>query len=81
MSELRVFPQEVMEATEISQMELPLLAAKMYRMKLRPTVVDCLIALKNGEVDPKTIEQAIIDDSRPKSKEKELDQTQDKVEE
>ena len=86
MSELRVFPQDVMEATEISQMELPLLAAKMFRMKLRPTLVDCLIALKNKEVDPKTIEQAIIDDARPKSKEQELEEkqsqdTQDKVEE
>ncbi len=81
MSKLRVFAQDVMEATGISQMELPLLAAKMYRMKLRPTLVDCMIALKNKEVDPNTIIEAIQEDSRPRSKEKELEDTQDKVEE
>ena len=70
-----------MEATGISQMELPLLAAKMYRMKLRPTLVDCMIALKNKEVDPNTIIEAIQEDSRPKEKEKELDHSQDPVEE
>ena len=42
-SDLRVFPQDVLESTNISQMELPIIAAKMYRMKLRPTLVDCLM--------------------------------------
>jgi hypothetical protein len=77
MSELRVFPQDILESTEISQMELPLLAAKMFRMKLRPTLVDCLIALKNHEVDPKTIEQAIINDARSNPPEQELEKNQD----
>ena len=79
-SDLRVFPQDILESTNISQMELPIIAAKMYRMKLRPTLVDCLIALKNKEVDPKTIIEAIKDDMAPTIKEKELDRKQDPVE-
>ena len=78
-SDLRVFPQDILESTNISQMELPIIAAKMYRMKLRPTLVDCLIALKNKEVDPNTIIEAIKEDSKPKIKEKELDKKQDPV--
>ena len=50
MAKLRIFPQEVMEVEDVSQMELPIIAAKMFRMKLRPTLVDCLIAFKNKEV-------------------------------
>ena len=79
MAKLRIFPQEVMEVVDVSQMELPIIAAKMFRMKLRPTLVDCLIALKNKEVDPNTIIEAIKEDSKPKIKEKELDKKQDPV--
>tara|TARA_Y100000590_G_scaffold263370_1_gene295547 strand:- start:503 stop:745 length:243 start_codon:yes stop_codon:yes gene_type:complete len=80
MAKLRIFPQEVMEVVDVSQMELPIIAAKMFRMKLRPTLVDCLIALKNKEVDPATIIEAIKEDARPKKIEKDLDQSQDQVE-
>tara|TARA_Y100001970_G_scaffold10649_1_gene12539 strand:+ start:202 stop:444 length:243 start_codon:yes stop_codon:yes gene_type:complete len=80
MKELRIFSQDVIETTGISPMELPLICAKMHRMKLRPTLVDCMIALKNKEVDPNTIIEAIKEDARPNKKEKELEDPQDQVE-
>ena len=66
-SELRVFPQEVLSITNLSEMELPIVAAKMFRMKLRPTLVDCLIALRDKEVDPETIIEAIKADELAKN--------------
>ena len=66
-TDLRVFPQDVMEATGISVNELVLITAKMFRMKLRPTLVDCLIALRDKEVDPETIIEAIKADELSKN--------------
>ena len=76
-SELRVFPQEVLSITNLSEMELPIVAAKMFRMKLRPTLVDCLIALRDKEVDPQTIIEAIKADEVAKIENEVKDKNKD----
>jgi len=76
-NELRVFPQDVMEATGISVNELVLITAKMFRMKLRPTLVDCLIALRDKEVDPETIIEAIKADEISKTENEVKDKNKD----
>ena len=75
--ELRIFPQDVMEATGISVNELVLITAKMFRMKLRPTLVDCLIALRDKEVDPQTIIEAIKADEVAKIENEVKDKNKD----
>jgi|TARA_B100000073_G_scaffold239087_1_gene200212 hypothetical protein len=59
---------------DVSKFELVLIASKMHRMGLRPTVKECMLALQNNEVDPKDILQEIVSPSKPKTEENEEDQ-------
>ena len=71
----RVFAQSVLEANpDVSKFELVLIASKMHRMGLRPTLAECLRALENNEVDPKDIYEEIVSPSQPKSEEDEENQ-------
>ena len=59
---------------DVSKFELVLIASKMHRMGLRPTVKECLLALQNNEINPQDIVQEIVSPSEPKSEEeKELE--------
>ena len=52
----KVFAHSVLESNpDISKFELVLIASKMHRMNLRPTLAECLRALEKNEVDPKDI--------------------------
>ena len=71
----RVFAQSVLEANPgVSKFELIIIASKMHRMGLRPTLAECLRALENNEVDPKDIYEEIVSPSQPKSEEDEENQ-------
>jgi len=59
---------------DVSKFELVLIASKMHRMNLRPTLKECMLALQNNEVDPKDILQEIVSPSKPKAEENEDDQ-------
>ena len=59
---------------DVSKFELVLIASKMHRMNLRPTLKECMLALQNNEVDPKDILQEIVSPSKPKTEETEEDQ-------
>ena len=59
---------------DVSKFELVLIASKMHRMNLRPTLKECMVALQNNEVDPKDILQEIVSPSKPKTEETEEDQ-------
>ena len=73
----RVFAQSVLEANpEVSKFELVIIASKMHRMGLRPTLAECLRALENNEVDPKDIYEEIVSPTQPKPEEDEENQSQ-----
>ncbi len=59
---------------DVSKFELVLIASKMHRMNLRPTLKECMLALQNNEVDLKDILQEIVSPSKPKTEETEEDQ-------
>ncbi len=54
---------------DVSKFELVLIASKMHRMNLRPTVKECMLALQNNEVDPNDILQEIVSPTNPKAEE------------
>ena len=56
---------------DVSKFELVLIASKMHRMNLRPTLKECMLALQNNEVDPKDILQEIVSPTKPKAEESE----------
>jgi hypothetical protein len=51
---------------DLSKFELVLIASKMHRMGLRPTVKECMLALQSNEVDPKDILEEIISPTKAK---------------
>ena len=62
----RVFAEAVLKKNpELSRFELVLIASKMHRMGLRPTLAECLRALEKNEVDPKEIYEEIVSPSKP----------------
>ena len=62
----RVFAQSVLEANpEVSKFELVIIASKMHRMGLRPTLAECLRALENNEIDPQDILKEIASPTKP----------------
>ena len=66
----RVFAHSVLESNpDVSKFELVLIAAKMHRMKLRPTLAECLRALENNEIDPKDILEEIVSPSKTQTEE------------
>ena len=58
---------------DISKFELVLIASKMHRMNLRPTVKECMLALQNNEVDPNDILQEIVSPTTPKEESQDND--------
>ena len=54
---------------DLSKFELVLIASKMHRMGLRPTVKECMLALQNNEVDPKDILEEIVSPTKEKDDE------------
>ena len=71
---------------DVSKFELVLIASKMHRMGLRPTLKECMLALQHNEVDPKDILKEMISPTKPKPEDEETqirgsDQTQNLVEE
>ena len=56
---------------DVSKFELVLIASKMHRMGLRPTVKECMLALQSNEVDPKDILEEIISPTKAKENENE----------
>tara|TARA_B100001094_G_scaffold47222_1_gene42441 strand:+ start:3534 stop:3788 length:255 start_codon:yes stop_codon:yes gene_type:complete len=71
----RVFAHSVLESNpDVSKFELVIIASKMHRMGLRPTLAECLRALETNEIDPKDIVEEIVSPSKPQSEEeKELE--------
>jgi len=68
----RVFADTVLKANpDITRFELIYIAAKMHKMNLRPSLVECLRALENNEVDPKDIIEEMISPSKPEIEEQE----------
>ena len=66
----RVFAHSVLESNpDVSKFELVIIASKMHRMGLRPTLAECLRALENNEIDPKDIVEEIVSPSKPKAEE------------
>jgi len=66
----RVFAHSVLESNpDVSKFELVLIAAKMHRMKLRPTLAECLRALENNEINPKDILEEIVSPSTTQTEE------------
>tara|TARA_A100001011_G_C14155125_1_gene775720 strand:+ start:90 stop:368 length:279 start_codon:yes stop_codon:yes gene_type:complete len=51
---------------DISKFELVLIASKMHRMGLRPTLKECMEALIKNEVDPQDILKEITSPTEPK---------------
>ena len=66
---------------DVSKFELVLIASKMHRMNLRPTLKECMLALQNNEVDPKDILQEIVSPSKPKTEETEEDDDEEETDE
>tara|TARA_B100001287_G_C22402944_1_gene398741 strand:+ start:80 stop:331 length:252 start_codon:yes stop_codon:yes gene_type:complete len=70
----RVFAHSVLETNpDVSKFELVIIASKMHRMGLRPTLAECLRALETNEIDPKDIIEEIVSPTKPKEEEKELE--------
>lgn len=66
----RVFAHSVLESNpDVSKFELVIIASKMHRMGLRPTLAECLRALETNEIDPKDIVEEIVSPSKPKAEE------------
>jgi len=66
----RVFAHSVLESNpDVSKFELVIIASKMHRMGLRPTLAECLRALETNEIDPKDIVEEIVSPSKPKVEE------------
>jgi len=82
-----VVADDVLKANpDISKFELVLIASKMHRMGLRPTLKECMLALQHNEVDPKDIFQEMISPTKSKEEDEETqirgsDQIQNLVEE
>ena len=71
----RVFAQSVLEANpEVSKFELVIIASKMHRMGLRPTLAECLRELENNEVYPKDRYEEIVSPTHTKTEEDEENQ-------
>ena len=56
---------------DVSKFELVLIASKMHRMGLRPTLKECMLALQHNEVDPKDILKEIVSPTKPKEEDEE----------
>ena len=70
----RVFAHSVLETNpDVSKFELVIIASKMHRMGLKPTLAECLRALETNEIDPKDIIEEIVSPTKPKEEEKELE--------
>jgi len=66
----RVFAHSVLESNpDVSKFELVVIAAKMHRMGLRPTLAECLRALETNEIDPKDIVEEIVSPAKPQTDE------------
>lgn len=62
----RVFAHSVLESNpDVSKFELVIIASKMHRMGLRPTLAECLRALENNEIDPQDILKEITSPTKP----------------
>ena len=62
----RVFAHSVLESNpDVSKFELVIIASKMHRMGLRPTLAECLRALENNEIDPQDILKEIASPTKP----------------
>ena len=58
---------------DVSKFELVLIASKMHRMGLRPTLKECMLALQHNEVDPKDILKEIVSPTKPKEEDEEVE--------
>lgn len=56
---------------DVSKFELVLIASKMHRMGLRPTLKECMDALAKNEVDPKDILNEIVSPTKTQPEEEE----------
>lgn len=57
---------------DVSKFELVLIASKMHRMGLRPTLKECMLALQHNEVDPKDILKEMVSPTKPQAEEEEI---------